>query len=345
MKITTFDFEQNLVNDFIDFPWSIYKNNPNWHAPSKDNLRKQFSLDYPFYKHGIMKNFLSYGAGGKITGRISAIINHNLHSEIKTGHIGFFECIEDYETARNLLNHAVDFLRSNHVKRIWGPINFATLYPYRLLTKGFEKPSFYSDIYTPHYYSLFFERYGFKPLKTYYSDFCHDLKSVLKRYSKFKKRFEEMGFRTRTVKLDDFENELKLLNALLFEIFKNNFAFSPMDYEEYLHIYGKYNQMIQPEHLRFAYSPDNKPAGFFLAYPDFTGNYPKTFISKMMGVLPEYAYAGVGMALLCEMIEYYIKQGFQYSIASLRIEGNSSLKFGEGIYEDFKEYVLYELYL
>ncbi len=343
IEIVSFESDPDLLEDFIDFPWQLYRGDDNWIPPSKENLRYRLSKRHHFFDHGQARHFIAYGCNREVLGRVCANINYRLiiNGE-QIGHVGFFESIDDYSVTEALLDAAMDYLYEQGVKTVWGPVNYATLYEYRFVTKGFDKKTFFSDIYNPPYYPEHFQRYGFSPLRTYYTDANFEKAPVLKKYQRFRKRFEKMGYSTRNVDLSNYDQELRLLYDLLFKCFSDNFAFTHLDYDEYFDLYKKYETLIEPKHLKFALNQDKKEIGFYLAFPDLSGQHKHAFLTKMVGVLPEYIHVGVGMALTHEMFQDVTKVNYDYSIVPFRIEGNVSRKFGEGLCSRYKEYGLFE---
>ena len=91
------------LKQFINLPWTIYRDDPYWVPPLKSEVRELLSLKHPFYQHAQRKLFLALDSGMPV-GRVAAIINnrHNeFHSE-KSGFFGFFECVDDLEVADSL---------------------------------------------------------------------------------------------------------------------------------------------------------------------------------------------------------------------------------------------------
>lgn len=345
--IVSFEFDADLIGRFVELPWRIYRGDGNWTPPSRDVVRAQLSESHPFYRHGRSRKFIACDESGDVCGRVAAIVNDNFDSQdVGIGHVGFFECVDRFDVASALLDRAFDYLRQNGVAKVWGPLNYATLYSYRFLTKGFDRPAFYTDIYNPPYYPEYFKAYGFRELRTYYSDIVEaqpgDLAGLERTYGYARQRLARAGFTTRPVDMENFESEIVLLYDLVSEIFKDNFAFSGMEYDEFRRIYMPYEKLLNPENLLFSYDPKGRPIGFFLSYPDFSNRYPRTYVGKMLGVLPQYKRYGVGSGLLHDAMLTYLRDGYERCIASLRIEGNPSLKFGAQLYRPFKEYVLYE---
>ena len=100
---------------FLDVPFKVYKNYPNWVPPIRSSIAKQLALnENPFLEYGEFQQFIAVSQKwGEPLGRIVPIINRRLiEDEGKNiGLFGYFECVEDFEVANNLLESASQWLR------------------------------------------------------------------------------------------------------------------------------------------------------------------------------------------------------------------------------------------
>jgi GNAT superfamily N-acetyltransferase len=343
-QIASFDFDEAQIQKFIDVAWVIYANDKNWTPPDRQVTCSQLSARYPFYNHGVAQKFIAFDRStGEPCGRVAAIINYNLVTpERRTGHVGFFECVDNHDVSSALLGAAFEFLASRGINQVVGPMNYSTLYNYRLLTKGHERPPFYTDVYNPAYYPELFHRFGFSECATYYSDIDeHTHEQIADGFGGIHRRLTKMGFTSRLIDMSRFDEELELIHYLTMESFQNNVYFSKMDVLEFRQLYAHYARRLRPEHWRIGYAPDGQPTGFFLSFPEFCNNYPNAYLTKMVGVLPRYRRFGVAAGLAYEAMKFFIGSGFKTAIAPLRIKGNPSLGYGAGRYQALKEYTLY----
>src|SRR5689334_20683139 len=77
---------------FLQFPWTIYKNDPYWIPPLRLNQKEGVNYAYnPFYDRNQVQTFLAY-RGGEVVGRIAAILNqgHIQRYDDPRGFFGFF---------------------------------------------------------------------------------------------------------------------------------------------------------------------------------------------------------------------------------------------------------------
>ena len=101
-----------MLASFIDFGHELYKGNKNYVPELFIAQRDLLSPGkHPFHDHSSVQLFLAYD-GNKIVGRIAAILNnnHNSFNKANDGFFGFFDCINDDETALLLFKAAEDWL-------------------------------------------------------------------------------------------------------------------------------------------------------------------------------------------------------------------------------------------
>ena len=74
---------------FIELPWTLYKEDPNWMPPLRMNLKELVGFaKHPFYERNKVQTFLAL-RNGEPCGRIAAIVNH-AHIERYQDRRGFF---------------------------------------------------------------------------------------------------------------------------------------------------------------------------------------------------------------------------------------------------------------
>ncbi len=158
-------------DQFIKFPWRIYKNDPAW-VPPLIIERKAF-LDrqrHPFYQHGDAALFLAK-RNGEIVGRImvSDDPNYNALHRSDVGCFGLFESTDDIDVAAALFDRAAEWLRRRGRSEIMGPIDYSTNYVCGLLIDGFQFPPTILTAHNPPYYQQLIESCGFAKAKDWYA--------------------------------------------------------------------------------------------------------------------------------------------------------------------------------
>ena len=110
-----------------------------------------------------MQAFIAYD-DDRVVGRIAAILNnaHNEFNKVNDGFFGFFDCIDDQETADQLFEIAAKWLKGKGVdQKLIRPVNFSTNEACGLLIEGFDSAPFLMQTYNYPYYAGLIERAGF----------------------------------------------------------------------------------------------------------------------------------------------------------------------------------------
>src|SRR6476620_10774990 len=95
--------------EFVDFAWEVYKNDPAWVPPLKDEVHGLITPGKnPWFEHARAKLWLAE-RGGKVVGRISAQVDDLVleHMGAGTGQFGFYDAL-DKEAGDALLKTAED---------------------------------------------------------------------------------------------------------------------------------------------------------------------------------------------------------------------------------------------
>ena len=119
--------------EFLEFPWRLYRDDPNWIPPLRGNQRELvgyrtglpgLSKRHPFYERASSETFLAF-RDGRPCGRIAAILNqaYNEWHDQQLGFFGFFEVIDDQEVANALFDAAHRWLADRGIKQLRGPVN------------------------------------------------------------------------------------------------------------------------------------------------------------------------------------------------------------------------------
>ncbi len=144
---------------FIKLPWRLYESQPKWVAPLLFE-RRQFLDPHknPFFQHAQVQLFLAR-RDGRVVGRISAHVDANLDAFQGTrwGLFGFFECEDDPEAARALLDAAAVWLRARGRPTMVGPMDFTTNDECGLLIEGHERAPIILSPWHHRYYQPLLE--------------------------------------------------------------------------------------------------------------------------------------------------------------------------------------------
>ena len=137
---------KKALAEFVDLPFRLYANDPNWVPPLKDEVYGLLTPGKnPWFEHAEAQLFLARRAG-RVVGRISAHIDHLALSQPVeqgmgpgTGFWGFYEA-ESAEIGNALLAEAEKWLRAKGMTRMLGPVSFAMWDEPGLLIAGHDHP-------------------------------------------------------------------------------------------------------------------------------------------------------------------------------------------------------------
>lgn len=163
--------DRRSQNTFIEFPFKLYRNTPQWVPPIKSDMRQVFRPHYAFYQYGEAAFFLAISKSGEVLGRLAVANNHryNHFHKTKTAFFYYFECIEDDQVANALFAKGFEWVEHQGLDIVLGPKGFTVLDGFGLLIKGFEHRPAFGQAYNPQYYAELIESQGFTKVKDNFS--------------------------------------------------------------------------------------------------------------------------------------------------------------------------------
>ena len=354
---------------FIDFPHDLYKDDPNY-VPELFIAQRDLLTTHPFHKHNKLQAFLAY-EGDKIVGRIAAILNnaHNEFNKVNDGFWGFFECVNNQETADLLFVAATKWLKDKGIdQKFIGPVNFSTNEACGLLIEGFDSPPFLMMAYNAPYYADLIEKAGFLKqidlIAWHWDGEGYDDRSV-RLLEALKERLKRNNIVIRSVNLKNFKEEAAKLREVYNSAWDKNSGFVPLNDEEFDYL-AKDLKLILDKDFALVAEQDGKIVGFGLALPNYNeifktikrGRLFPTGIFKLLlnrkkiqsiriyalGIIDGYRKMGIEACLYGTIIREYKRKGFKHAEAGWTLENNTLIN--EAIVaikgDPYKKYRLYE---
>src|SRR6202011_1747253 len=257
-------------DQFIKFPWQIYKNDPAWVPPliieRKAFLNRQ---RHPFYQHGDAALFLAR-RNGEIAGRImvSDDPNYNTLHRSDVGCFGLFESIDDVDVATALFDTGADWLRGRGRSEVLGPIDDSTNYVCGLLIDGFQHPPTLLTAHNPPYYARLIEACGFEKVTDWYAWWFDPDNAPVSRLRRLvDARSRKTSVKIRPIDLRRVAEDSQRLATVFNEAWKNNWGFVPFTEAEAKHMATEMRPIIDPRMTLIA-EIDNAPVAFVICVPD-----------------------------------------------------------------------------
>jgi hypothetical protein len=264
--------DANTRKAFLDVSRILYKNDPNWVCPLDIEIEKTFRPEKnSCFKHGDASRWILTDDQGGLTGRIAAFCDKNkaFHNPQPTGGIGFFECIHEHQSANLLFDTAKNWLISQGMKAMDGPINFGENFVnWGLLVEGFM-PQGYGMPYNFPYYRELFENYGFK---TYFKQYSfHDVFS--RPYPEAMRKFGERlwkkpEFSFRHIEMKNAEKYLRELVVMYEQVWSDFLEnYTPLKFDDLYQLFLDAKSILNEKYIWFAYH-NGRPVGFLIVFPD-----------------------------------------------------------------------------
>ena len=355
-----------LLNEFLKFPWAVYKGDPNWVPPMLYSLRTMFdTAKFPFHFHSEVQAFLCRYASGKPAGRICAVYNRR-HLEIHgdgVGFFGFFEAFDDADVACCLFDAASGWLKERGCTSIRGPANFSLNEECGLLVDGLDVPPVLMMPYNPSYYRTLLENAGFRK--------AMDIFAYLVKAEEFSSRFERAAnllkrrfkAEVRPIDLGNLDAEMELFFDIYNRAWEKNWGFVPMTREEFFFGAREFAKMADPS-LVLILEVDGSPVGFSMALPDYNvpmkhmnGRlYPFGFLKFLLyrkkikmirvvalGILKEFRGKGLDALMYHETARKAQEKGYTSAEFSWILETNKEMnlaseKTGARRYKTYRFY-------
>jgi hypothetical protein len=262
---------KKTIREFLKVPKTIYKDDPYWVCPLDRETESIFNKEEnSFFGHGEAARWILEGENGNIVGRVAAFVNKNKAFTFQqpTGGMGFFECIDDRESAFLLFDTCRDWLKERGMEAMDGPINFGENdVNWGLLVEGFIHPGLGMN-YNPPYYRTLFESYGFKFYFEQVSNHLDLTKPFPERFWKIAdwiRNKPEYNFRHFTYKeAGKFISDLKDIYDTAWAFHEN---FTPMEEKLLLKTLEKSRSFMDEEMIWFVYHGED-PVAFLIMFPD-----------------------------------------------------------------------------
>ena len=351
---------------FLALPYELHRADLCWVPPLRRDVRALLSpRANAFFEHAQADCFLARRAE-RVVGRIAAIHNRR-HNEVhgdRVGFFGFFECADDPQAGRVLLDAAALWARGRGLDALRGPASFSTNDECGLLVDGFDTPPTLMMPHNPPRYVTLVEDAGFRRIKNLLvyerqvgappprlRDAAHTLG---RRY----------GVRVRALDLRRFTAELAHVKRLYNAAWERNWGFVPLNNAEIDQLARQLRPVVVPELALFA-ERDGQPIGVAVVLPDFNvalaanpnGRFFPGILRVLwrarhidrvrvliLGILPDWRGKGLDALLYGRLWANAVARGVRWAEAGWILEDNHAMRnalvrLGFSVY---KTYAMYE---
>jgi GNAT superfamily N-acetyltransferase len=261
---------KKLLNEFIEFPYDLYRGDPHWAPPLRIAIRELLDrAKHPFYA-GAEVEFFVARRDGRTVGRVAAILdrNYNRFQDENAGFFGFLETVNDEAVAGALLSQARRWVLDRGANAFRGPVSPSTNYECGMLIEGFDSSPMIMMSYNPAYYPELMDRLGLRKAKDLYAYLSSTAEVHTRKIERVAERsLAANGITVRPIDMKNFQREVELVWNVYNSAWQRNWGFVPMSREEFMLMGKEMKQILKPEFVLIG-EKDGRVVGFALGLPD-----------------------------------------------------------------------------
>lgn len=339
--------EKSDYKKFVNFPFDLYKHDPYWVPPLKDDELKAIDPKHnPAFNYNKAQFWIAE-RDGNVVGRVGAIISPASNEKNNEALCRFtrLEFIDDKEVSKALIDTVINYARGASMEGVHGPLGFTNLDHQGMLIEGFDKlPSIASE-YHKAYYKEHMEALGFEKEMDWVEFRIKIYKEIpekaLKLNELIKKRYDlNVIHFTSTKELKPYGYKaFHLLNNAFSDLF--SFVKMPDDLLEFY--INKYIEVLNPKFVKIIEDKDQNVIGFIISLPSlseamqkakgslmpFGWSYimkalkkPKVVDLMLTAIHPDWQAQGVSAILITELQKVMIEHGVEFVETTGMIETN-----------------------
>ncbi len=337
--------DKKALKEFIEFPYTLYRNDPNWVPPLRIAVKELLDRrKHPYYANADVEFFLAR-QGGRIVGRVAAILDktHNRVHEEQAGFFGFYESVDDRDVARALLTQARQWVFDRGAQVLRGPVNPSTNYECGRLIEGFDSSPFIMMSYNPPYYPQLMEQAGLHKAKDLLAYYILTQEMDSQKIGRVADRAKATnGVHVRPIYMKNFDADVAQVWDVYNTAWVRNWGFIPMSREEFFAMGKEMKQILKPEFVLIG-EVEGRVVGFALALPDInralkpaggkllpTGLFKILYHQRLiksvrvlaLGVIEEYRTSGLAAAFYAELLRVAQRMGYYDCEMSWILEDN-----------------------
>ncbi|MHB8113356.1 MAG: GNAT family N-acetyltransferase [Bellilinea sp.] len=266
---------KKAINEFVNFPFEIYKNIPQWVPPILSDIKVMIDPGkHPFYEHSDGQCFVTR-RDGKMVGRICAMENKpfNAYHGTHIAQFYLFECIDDQEVANALFERVFQWARERGLDEVVGPKGFSPFDGYGIQIEGFEHRQMMTMMnYNLEYYVRLVETLGFQKEVDFVSCYipAASFKLPEKVHLVAQKVLEKGKFKVKTFPTTkDLKAWADRIGEAYNNTFVNNWEYYPLTKKEIDYTLQTLLTVADPKLIKIVLY-EEKVVGFLLGFPDLS---------------------------------------------------------------------------
>lgn len=336
---------------FVQFGIDLYKDNECYCPPIVfDELNTFMPSGNPALEVCDFVIYMAY-RNNKVVGRIVGIVNHRANEAwgVKKCRFGWFECIDDYEVFKSLLDAVAEWGKSKGMTCLNGPVGFTDFDHQGLLIEGFDYNAPMASLYTHPYYVAHYERYGLLKEADWIEYQIHPPKEAPERMQRVAKLVEER-YGLHTVKVKSVRELKKRYGYSYFDVldsaYQKLYNYQPMTDKQKRYYCKMYFPLLNFDFVTMVANAKDEIVAVGLGMPSLSEALRKSrgrlfpfgwyhllkalkakkmtdFDLLLIAVRPDYQDKGVASLIFTEMTPYFLQYGIERVETTAILETNT----------------------
>ena len=350
-KVTT----KKELKQFIRFNYELYKDNPYSVPDLYEDMIGTFSRE----KNAALEFceadcFLAY-KGGKIVGRVAAIINKRANEtwNQKIVRFGWIDFIDDIEVSTALIDTVKQWGRERGMTELQGPLGFTDMDAEGMLIEGFDQISTMATIYNYDYYPRHIEQMGMEKatdwveMKLYVPDAIPEKHQRIAKIvcEKYGLRIVKLNSKKKIRELGIAHDIFRLIN----EAYKPLFGYSEMTEKQIDQYVKTFLPILDLRMVTLVQNDQDElvavgismaslsvalqkakgklfPFGWWHLAKALFWKRPDNLDLLLVAVRPDYQKKGANALLFTDLIPVYQQMGFRYAESNPELESNANVQ-------------------
>lgn len=251
------------------------------------------------------------------------------------GYFGFLN-INPVKKKSQLWSKVVETATLNNIKKLKGPVQGSTYFPYRFISYSNGISFFKGEFFSTHLDDDYMRSNGPDKIINYKSAIREDFKEIMKITKPTYDKLVEKGLKIEVLNNPDLDFYKEIYNITNIT-FGENWGYENLSFDEFLNFVSS-DQSKRPKLSLQKVTFGDKLVGF----SRFVEESDDTIIFKTAGLLPEYQKMGIGIAIAYKGHEDAIKLGYKKAIYALVRFNNRVDRMPQPNLINFREYSSYE---
>lgn len=349
MKIVTVKTKKQL-KQFITFPEILYKGHQQWVPPLHFDEINTLTDKNPAFDFCESEYYMVVDDGGKVLGRVAAIINHRANEawNEKTARFGWIDFVEDREVLKLLIDTVKKWAIDKGMTHLKGPLGFTDMDKEGLLVEGFENIAPITCIYNYPYYGPMLEELGFRKEADWTQrvlDVPEEDLPMLQFVDLIQKRYGLKIFYPRNNK--DLRDKGLQTFHVLNDAFSKLYEFTQLTDKQINCYLDQYLPLVNKDFLCLILNETDDVVGFCMCIPLLSKAMQKaqgklfpfgfipllkamknndTLEALMIGILPEYQGKGASVLLFKYLLDSCHRYGIKRLLMNPQLETNTKVQ-------------------